>query len=220
MVKKAPPPSGTPEHSPYVVGVAGGSCSGKTHFCHQLLTSLEAAGLSCAVVSLDSFYLDRSGIDAQTRWQLNFDHPDALDWPELSQFIADLTGAKGSLSLPQYDFASHSRLPDRKPLAGADVYLVEGLYALLPRIELPYQLSIFIDCYESLTLYRRLSRDGASRGRSEEQILSQYYENVLPMYIQHIHPTRHHADFIIEWQKVQPRVLAHLTHLIRSQLGS
>lgn len=205
---------------PYLVGVAGGSCSGKSHFCDALMTSLCQKAVSCRVISLDNFYLDRSGVPESERWQLNFDHPDALDWELIGKFLSRLRlSPRGeALAIPRYDFASHTRAEELVPVEPARVYLVEGLYALLPKTRLPYHLSVFIDCHESLTLYRRLGRDSATRGRSPEQTLAQYYDYVLPMYRQHIRPTRQNAHFTVEWVSTQQKVLDHLTAMIVSQI--
>lgn len=205
---------------PYLVGIAGGSCSGKTHFCDHLQAALKSKGIRCTAIALDSFYLDRSGITETDRWQLNFDHPDALDWDAITVFLRSLrkSAPTETLYTPTYDFASHTRTGALQEVSAADVYIIEGLYALLPRTELPYQLSVFIDCHESLTLYRRLGRDAADRGRPQEQTLAQYYENVLPMYRQHIRPTRQNAHFTVEWVATQPKVIDHLSSMIISQL--
>lgn len=208
---------------PLLIGVAGGSCSGKTHFCGALSDALRDRGQQVTTVSLDSFYLDRSGIPEEERWQLNFDHPDALDWPAITCFFTKLREGQ-PVTRPSYDFASHSRAAEWTEVPPAPIVLVEGLYALSPRLAgdedaNPYALSLFVDCFESLALYRRLRRDEASRGRDEAQTLRQFYGHVLPMYQQHILPTRQHADFTIQWSQTQPRLLAHLTTLIARLKG-
>lgn len=204
---------------PYLVGIAGGSCSGKSHFCAELAASLAQSGVTAATIALDNFYLDRSHLPKNERWQLNFDHPDALDWPLIRQFLQDVSrGGDEPLSTPRYDFAANARTAAAVAVAKAQVYLIEGLYALSPLTELPYALTLFIDCYESLTLYRRLVRDEASRGLPPEQTMSQFYANVLPMYRQKVEPTRAAAHFTIDGAKTKPAVLRHLTALIACQV--
>lgn len=203
--------------APYLVGIAGGSCSGKSHFSAELVSSLQQAGVHAACIALDNFYLDQSHRPKDERWQLNFDHPDALDWPLITDFLSRLAnGRETQLATPSYDFATNARSPDQKPVPAADVYLIEGLYALLP--PLSYDLALFIDCYESLTLYRRLKRDEASRGLPQDHTMSQFYANVLPMYRQKVEPTRRYADFTIDGVETSPKVLRHLTALISAEL--
>lgn len=206
--------------APYLVGIAGASCSGKTHFSSALATSLQGRGVTTTTISLDNFYRDQSHLGREERWQLNFDHPDALDWPLIASVLADVGRGHHGLVIPAYDFATNARTSCAEPLGSADVYLVEGLYALSPLTDLPYALSLFIDCYESLTLQRRLSRDAASRGLPPEQTMSQFYANVLPMYHQHVEPTRKNAHFTIDGGASNPQVLAHVTAMIISQLPS
>lgn len=202
---------------PYLVGIAGGSCSGKSYFSAELAGSLHSAGVSATVIALDNFYLDQSHLAKDERWQLNFDHPDALDWPLITGFLTRLASGSraGELTTPSYDFATNARGATPQVVPTADVYLIEGLYALRP--PLSYDLALFIDCYESLTLYRRLERDEAARGLPKDHTMSQFYANVLPMYRQQVEPTRCHADFTIDGAKTNLKVLRHLTVLIKAE---
>lgn len=178
---------------PLVIGVAGGSASGKTSVCRKVIANLDVRWV--VIISQDSFYKGlEKGTDAST---FNFDHPDAFDYDLINKTIRDLKDGK-SADIPQYSFVSHSRLPSSKPLYGADVVIFEGILALYNK-ELRDQMDIkvFVDTDDDIRLARRLKRDIAERGRDLAGVLHQYNKFVKPSFDEYILPSKKYADIII-----------------------
>jgi uridine kinase len=175
------------------VGIAGGSCSGKTSLAAALARRWDAT-----VVSLDDYYLDLSHVDPGLRGERNFDHPNALDWTLLLSHLQHL--ASGSvLQAPLYDFTTHRRTGSRAIECRGGPLIVEGVFALY-RTELreSLNLSIFLDVPPAVRLERRLDRDSRERGRSAASIREQHASSVEPMYRRFVLPTREHVDLVLD----------------------
>jgi uridine kinase len=186
----------TPEgESPLVVGVAGGSGSGKT----SLTRAVEAALGPDTVAHLahDAYYRDRSALPAAERATVDYDAPDALDQ---DLFLAHLTAlrAGGAVCPPRYCFDTHRRLGDGDRVAPRPVVLVEGILLLWdPAVRAALDLSIYLDAPEPVRLERRLARDVAERGRTPAAVLRQFATTVRPAHATYVEPTRAMADLVL-----------------------
>lgn len=168
-----------------IVGLAGGSCSGKSKIANFII-----ANFSGKVLSIDDYYL---GIDKMK--DDNFDHPDAIQLNLLKEHLK-LLKKNESITKPKYDFATH--LPDgEEQFSPSKVILLEGLFALNDKIRDLVDLRIYVEASEDKRLERRLRRDVDQRGRSKDSVLKQWHSTVKPMYDKHIEPQRKHADIII-----------------------
>jgi len=180
---------------PFIIGVCGGTASGKTSVCEDILKKLENKRV--AIVSQDSFYCSLSEDGVKEVSKHNFDHPDAFDWPLLTSVLTVIRSGKRA-EIPQYSFITHSRLEETTPLYGADVILFEGILAFY-KTELRelMDIKIFVDTDADTRLSRRVMRDINERGRSLDGVLHQYEKFVKPSFDEYIFPTKKYADVII-----------------------
>jgi uridine kinase len=179
---------------PFLVGIAGASCSGKTELARGLARYLREDALPFA---LDHYYIDRSHIPEPTRSEFNFDHPDALDAPLL---IRDVESLKLGLAIeqPRYSFVTHARLPETEPIIPRPVIIVEGLFSLYwPQLRDLLDLKVYVETPDEECYDRRLRRDVAERGRTPESILHQYNVTVRPMAEAYVRPTAQYADITV-----------------------
>jgi uridine kinase len=184
-----------PGKQPYLIGVAGGSNSGKTTIATRLAELMGEDQL--ALIKLDSYYVDRSHEPIEVRAAANYDHPDAFDWDLMNDHLAALAGGT-SVQIPIYDYANHDRSGRYQTVAAAKVIVVEGILVLWePRLRQRFDLKIFVDTPPDLRIIRRLRRDVAERGRTTESILDQYLATVRPSHELFIEPSKRHADVIV-----------------------
>lgn len=180
---------------PYLIGVAGGSNSGKTTIATRLAELVGPDDLS--LIQLDSYYVERSDEPVEVRAKANYDHPDAFDWELLNDHVAALA-AGGSIDVPIYDYTIHDRSDDSLHIDAAKVVVVEGILVLWePRLRGRFDLKIFVDTPADLRIIRRLTRDVAERGRTTENILEQYLGTVRPSHERFIEPSKRYADVIV-----------------------
>jgi uridine kinase len=180
---------------PFIIGVAGGSGSGKSTVTQQVLASFGADMVS--VVLQDDYYCDQSDLSPEVRRKQNYDHPKAFDWPLLVQHVQALRDGQ-AIEMPEYDFKIDNRSDRTIPVRPAPVIVIEGLFALYdPDLRNTMSLKIFVDTAPDVRFIRRMQRDIKERGRSMESIVSQYMETVRPMHKQFIEPTKRHADVIL-----------------------
>jgi uridine kinase len=180
---------------PFLVGIAGGSGSGKTALVEALCAELAPARVS--VLAQDAYYRDRGGLPAADRARLDFDVPDAVD---LDLFVEHLTTLRRGRRVrpPRYSFVTHRRRGHDRPVAPADFVLVEGLFLLLdPRARALLDLRIYLDAPEELRLTRRLARDVAQRGRTEQSVIEQCRRSTFPAHRRHVEPSRAWADVVL-----------------------
>ena len=210
---------------PFLIGITGGSCSGKTAIALELSRRLEAS--AAAMISMDSYYIDLSHMKESERALQNFDHPDAIDFDLLSDHLKHLL-AGDEILVPAYDFASHARLPGGETLRlpatskKRPVVILEGLHALYrEEIRELEDVRIFIDCDPETCLSRRTERDARERGRDHGSIRRQWQATVTPMYREFVEPARAFADIIINGERpVEESVREILEHgLVQNMLG-
>lgn len=180
---------------PFVIGVAGGSGSGKSTVADRVI-SVAGHG-RVAVIALDSYYRDAPELPLEERALVNYDHPDAFDWELMREQLAALRSG-GSVEVPLYDFATFSRLPSSTTVHSAPIVVVEGLLVLWePELRALMDLKVFVDADADVRFIRRFRRDVADRGRTPESVISQYLETVRPSHLQFIEPSKRYADVII-----------------------
>lgn len=180
---------------PYLIGVAGGSNSGKTTIAERLAEMIGPESLT--LIQLDSYYTSRSHEPMEVRAAANYDHPDAFDWQLLNDHIAALM-AGASVEVPLYDFASFDRTGEHRTARPGKVVVVEGILVLWERrLRERFDLKIFVDAPADLRLIRRLTRDIAERGRTSQSVIDQYLETVRPAHERFIEPSKRYADVIV-----------------------
>ena len=182
-------------NKPFVIGVAGGSGSGKSTVTREVLASIGPEMV--AVVMQDDYYLDQSHLSAEDRRKTNYDHPDAFDWPLMVQHVQALRRGE-SIEMPTYDFALDNRSAKTITVKSAPVIVIEGLFGLYDAdLRKMMSLKVFVDTAPDVRFIRRLQRDIAERGRSTESVITQYLDTVRPMHKQFIEPTKRRADVIL-----------------------
>jgi len=180
---------------PLVVGVAGGSGSGKSTVVRALVRRL--GGDTAVVIPHDAYYKDLSHLSAADRALANFDHPDSL---ETDLLLADLERLLegDAVRLPRYDFATHTRSASTREVKPASVLILEGVLVLADaRLRSLMDLKVFVDTAADVRLARRLRRDLSERGRSAASILDQYEATVRPMHEEFVEPSKRHADILV-----------------------
>lgn len=189
---------GLPINNAFVIGIAGGSASGKTHVARQIVKSLGSVPI-IVIMSQDSFYKRHTEEEIALAHanRFDFDHPDAIDMPMFASCLADLKACRQT-NMPIYSFKEHQRLDETKYLYGAAVIIAEGIMALHdPSLRALYDLKIFVQCDPDLMLARRILRDVKERGRSVEGVLEQYLRYVKPAFDSFVHPTARYADIVV-----------------------
>ncbi|KAI0749410.1 armadillo/beta-catenin/plakoglobin [Daedaleopsis nitida] len=182
----------------FVIGIAGGSASGKTHVARRIVQALGSIP-TVVILSQDSFYRQHSPEELELAFanRYDFDHPDAIDMPLFAACLADLKAGRQS-NIPIYSFKEHQRLDETKYLYGASIIIVEGILALHdPALRSLYDLKIFVQCDSDLMLARRIKRDVQERGREVDGILQQYLRYVKPAYDNFVQPTSRYAHIIV-----------------------
>jgi uridine kinase len=181
--------------SPFLLGIAGGSGSGKTTIARSVLEALPpGAGV---LIEQDHYYRAQPHLPLEERERVNYDHPDAIEVELLCEHIDALRGGR-QIVRPTYDFAVHDRAPEGVPIAPAPVVIVEGILVLADeRLRVRLDAKIYVDTDADLRLMRRIRRDLEHRGRSFAQIRKQYYETVRPMHIAFVEPSKRFADVVV-----------------------
>ncbi len=180
---------------PFIIGVAGGTSSGKTTIVERLAETLGAP--SIATVKLDAYYIRRTHQSMEERAAANYDHPTAFDWELLVEHLDELVTGRPA-PVPVYDYAIHDRTAEVNLVQPAPVVVVEGILVLWEStLRERFDLKVFVDTPADLRFIRRLSRDVVERGRTPDSIINQSLATVRPSHEDFIEPSRAHADVII-----------------------
>lgn len=193
----------TTSHSVKVIGLAGGSGSGKTTFARLLQSALASRmGVDqSGVLAQDSYYIDQSAIFRGDGENVNFDHPDSLDFPLMAEHLAQLK-LRQKIQVPIYDFASHTRKRETTEFGARSVIIVDGTLILTqPKIVELLDWSIFIQTSEAVRFDRRFRRDLVERGRQPEGIRKQFERQVKPMHDQFVEPSSLKATEILSGER-------------------
>jgi uridine kinase len=178
-----------------IIGICGGTGSGKTTVANRILESVNASDV--AFIQQDSYYRNLKDLPLDYRQQVNFDHPDALDNDLLVHHIRKLK-AGGSVELPLYDFKTHTRLNETVVIEPKPIVIVEGILIFAdPRLLEQMDIKVFVDTPDDIRFIRRLRRDVAERGRTVDSVIEQYLATVRPMHQQFVEPSKRYADVII-----------------------
>jgi uridine kinase len=185
-----------PENNSHlVIGIAGGSGSGKTTVAQVILQRVGPDRIS--FLQHDSYYKDLSGLPQAQRREVNFDHPNSLDNEMLIGHILALKEGR-SVEVPVYDFSTHSRTDRTFVVKARPVILVEGILIFAePELRRLFDVKIFVDTDSDIRFIRRLERDISERGRTTESVIKQYQATVRPMHLEFVEPSKRYADVII-----------------------
>jgi uridine kinase len=178
-----------------IIGIAGGTGSGKTTVVHQIMNELPTTEVG--IISQDSYYRETSNLTYEERTKINFDHPRAIDFELITSHLKDLKAGK-TIEQPVYSFVTHNRTGDVELTHPRKVMIVEGIL-ILSNAELRdmFDIKIFVHADSDERLIRRLKRDISERGRDMEEVLNRYQTTLKPMHEQFIEPTKTFADIII-----------------------
>jgi uridine kinase len=180
---------------PVVIGIAGGSGSGKTTVVLEILNRVGADNI--AFLQHDSYYKDLSGLPPTQRAEVNFDHPDSLETGLLISHIRELREGR-PVQVPIYDFAHDTRTGESFTVQPRRVIMVEGILIFAePELRPLFDVKIFVDTDSDLRLIRRLQRDISERGRTAESVIHRYMSTVRPMHLEFVEPSKRYADIII-----------------------
>lgn len=180
---------------PLVIGIAGGSGSGKTTVAQEILQRVGPDRI--AFIQHDSYYKDLSGLPPAQRVEVNFDHPNSLESDLLISHIEKLKNGE-SVEVPIYDFSIHTRTDTTFTVKPRGVIIVEGILIFVEStLRRLFDIKLFVDTDADIRLIRRLQRDLAERGRTVEAVIKQYQATVRPMHLEFVEPSKRYADIII-----------------------
>lgn len=181
--------------TPLILGIAGGSGSGKSTIAHSII---EALGASSILLQQDHYYRPQGHLPPDERARVNYDHPDSLELDLLTAHVDALRSGQ-SIVRPTYDFTVHDRDPAAAvPIAPAAVIVVEGILVLADeRLRSRFEVKLFVDTDPDIRVMRRIRRDLEHRGRTFAQVRQQYYETVRPMHLAFVEPSKRFADIVI-----------------------
>ena len=200
-----------------LVGVAGGSGSGKTTICQRISREL---GQHAGVISCDSYYHCQSHLSPEERECVNYDHPDTIDFALLAVHLQQLKFGK-NVSVRQYDFATHTRSDTGQEFVPGAVVLVEGILLFADQsLHSLFDLRVFVDADAETRLQRRIKRDVQERGRTESSVRSQWEETVEPMYRAFVAPTQMGCDITIQTDVDGPSGMTTTVEAIRQMLAN
>jgi uridine kinase len=180
---------------PLVVGIAGGTGSGKTTVAHKLAAAMPNG--RCVTIEHDAYYRDQAHLSPEDRAKTNYDHPDSLESNLLATHLRELRAGR-AVDIPIYDFATHTRRRETRHLEPARVIIVEGILVFTEAVlREQLDIKIFVDTDADIRLIRRIRRDLEQRGRTFASVRDQYYATVRPMHIEHVEPSKRWADLIV-----------------------
>ncbi|MGA9995868.1 MAG: uridine kinase [Pyrinomonadaceae bacterium] len=178
-----------------IIGICGGTGSGKTTVANRILESVNANDV--AFIQQDSYYRNLKDLPLDYRRAVNFDHPDALDNDLLVNHVRKLKAGE-PVELPLYDFKTHTRLNETKLIEPTPIVIIEGILIFTDaRLLEQMDIKVFVDTPDDIRFIRRLRRDIAERGRTIDSVIEQYLNTVRPMHMQFVEPSKRYADVII-----------------------
>ncbi len=199
---------------PVVIGVAGGSGSGKTTVVRRIVESLPDNHVT--VLEHDRYYRDRSELRLEERAALNYDHPDALETDLLVEHVGQLRQGR-PVQVPLYDFARYARKSATECMDPRSTIIVEGILIYTDaRLRELMDIKVFVDADADTRFIRRLRRDVSERGRSVESVIDQYLNTVKPMHLEFVEPSKRYADIIIPIGGHNPVAIELMLSMIRS----
>jgi uridine kinase len=201
----------------FLVGIAGGSGSGKTALAEGVAAALPAG--QAAVVPADAYYRDLGHLPPAERGRQNFDEPAALEDERLAGDLACLRRGE-SIARPTYDFATHTQRSESVSVPAAPVVLVEGIFVLaIPAVREPLDLKVFVTASEPTRLARRIARDVGERGRTRDSVLAQFEQTTRPMHDRHVAPSAAWADLVVSGEGGLAQAVARVAAHILRRLG-
>ncbi|MBP9708770.1 MAG: uridine kinase [Oligoflexales bacterium] len=198
--------------SPLIVGVAGGSCSGKTTIVKAFHRALGRE--RCAVLYQDNYYFDRSREFDFDGGAVNFDHPEAIEFKLIAEHLS-LLKAKKKVEVPLYDFLTHGRKNEKILFEPKSIIFLDGILILNdPEVRSCLDLKIFVECDHDIRLARRIQRDAVERGRSEQGIREQFIRQVAPMHEKYVQTSAKYADHILSQVDVDEVIKGNETKIL------
>ena len=190
-----PPGSRWPTEGPLIIGLAGGSGSGKTTIAESIVDAIGPDLV--ALIQHDAYYRDQSELPLEERSKVNYDHPDSLETDLLVHHLRELLGGRG-IARPVYDFTVHNRSEESVLVEPRPAVIVEGILVLYePTLRDLMDLKVYVDTDADLRLARRWGRDITERGRTFDSVRDQYLQTVRPMHMQLVEPSKRYADIVI-----------------------
>lgn len=200
-----------------IIGIAGGSGSGKTTVVNKLVAGMD--GRRVTVICQDNYYNDNSRLTLAERRKINFDHPNAIEFPLLIEHLKMLRRGQG-VDMPTYSFVESTRLAETVCVEPRDVVIVEGILVLaIPELREIMDIKVFVDADADDRLSRRIRRDVRDRGRLLENVLNHYETTVKPMHLQFIEPSKRYADLIVPQGGDNEIAIDVLRHFIEKKIG-
>lgn len=207
---------GLTSRAPLLVGIAGGSCSGKTTVARGLARELGPERV--AILPQDAYYRDRGGLPAAVRAELNYDVPDAFDHVLFLEHVRALRRGDRVVP-PRYCYLTHRRIGIGEAVAPTDVVIVEGLLVLAdPEVRDALDLKVYVDAPAPVRLGRRLARDTSERGRTNDAVVAQFEATVSPAHATWVEPTRENADLVLVNLASADRAVDRLARAVRARL--
>jgi len=180
---------------PIVIGVAGGTGSGKTTVARQILERVGTQHIT--YIPHDAYYRDHSHLTPEQRSQVNYDHPDSLETELLIEHLRELRACR-AVEIPVYDFTTHTRTRQTRHVEPAPVILVEGILVFVEaELRKLFDVMLYVDTDADVRFIRRLQRDIEERGRSVQSVCEQYLATVRPMHLEFVEPSKRYADVIL-----------------------
>jgi uridine kinase len=180
---------------PLLIGIAGGSGSGKSTVARNVAQALRAESVAC--IDMDAYYRNFAHLPIEERRRINWDHPDAFDWDLLIGQLERLASSE-AIEKPVYDFVTHTRAGHTVVVPPARVVVIDGILLLSDaRARTLCDVKVFVDADPDVRLIRRIRRDMARRGRPLDEILDQYLTTVQPMHLEFVEPSKRYADVIV-----------------------
>jgi len=202
---------------PLVVGIAGGTASGKTTVARKIHECLASSRV--AFLDQDSYYRPLDDMDMEERREVNFDHPDAFDTDLLVSHLKELKAGRG-IQKPVYNFVSSTREQRTVHVDPGDVILIEGILVLhIQAVREELDVRIFVDAEDDVRIIRRLTRDIKQRGRDFDHVVAQYFRHVRPMHLGFVEPSKRHADIIVPHGGNNDTAIDMLVGAIRARLA-